>query len=93
MMQLQKPVLLYHIKSFKIQKEKYKLVPVLFLLLAVNGMINNKKKQNCKIIFCRSLVANLGAANHFTIDHLDDPKNQEYVNKSKIIYTAVCCDN
>jgi len=36
----------------------------------------------------RSLVANLGAANHFTIDHLDDPKNQEYVDKAKIFYTA-----
>ncbi|CAF1334415.1 unnamed protein product [Adineta steineri] len=36
----------------------------------------------------RSLVANLGAANCFTIDHLDEPKNKEYIEKSKIIYTA-----
>ena len=37
----------------------------------------------------RSLVANLGAANHFTIEHLDDPKNQQLIEKAKIIYTAV----
>ncbi|CAF1284581.1 unnamed protein product [Rotaria sordida] len=36
----------------------------------------------------RSLVANLGAANHFTIDHLDDPKNCEYIEKAKIFYSA-----
>ncbi|CAF2041554.1 unnamed protein product [Rotaria magnacalcarata] len=36
----------------------------------------------------RSLVANLGAANHFTIDHFNDPKNHEHVEKAKIFYTA-----
>jgi hypothetical protein len=34
-------------------------------------------------------VANLGAANFFTIDHLDDPKNQQYIENAKIFYTAV----
>ncbi|CAF0875782.1 unnamed protein product [Rotaria sordida] len=36
----------------------------------------------------RSLVANLGAANHFTIDHLDDPNNKQLMEKAKIFYTA-----
>nr|ACD37570.1 adenosine kinase [Philodina roseola] len=36
----------------------------------------------------RSLVANLGAANHFTIDHLDDPKNRQLIENAKIFYTA-----
>ncbi|UJR16035.1 hypothetical protein I4U23_002949 [Adineta vaga] len=36
----------------------------------------------------RSLVANLGAANHFTIQHLDDPKNKQLIEKAKIFYTA-----
>ncbi|CAF0987026.1 unnamed protein product [Adineta steineri] len=36
----------------------------------------------------RSLVANLGAANHFTIEHLDDPKNKQLIEKAKIFYTA-----
>ncbi len=34
-------------------------------------------------------MANLGAANRFTIDHLDDAKNQQYIKNAKIIYTAV----
>ncbi len=34
-------------------------------------------------------MANLGAANRFTIEHLDDPKNQQYIENAKIIYTAV----
>ena len=37
----------------------------------------------------RSLVANLGAANHFTVDHLDDPKNKSLIDNAKIFYTAV----
>lgn len=36
----------------------------------------------------RSLVANLGAANHFTIDHLDEPKSKEFIEKAQIFYTA-----
>lgn len=40
-------------------------------------------------LFVRSLVANLGAANYFTIDHLNDPKNQKYIENAKIFYTAV----
>lgn len=36
----------------------------------------------------RSLVANLGAANHFTIDHLDEAKNRQFIEKAKIFYTA-----
>jgi len=36
----------------------------------------------------RSLVANLGAANLFTVDHLDEPKNKEFLEKAKIYYTA-----
>lgn len=34
-------------------------------------------------------MANLGAANHFTIDHLDEPKNREFIEKAQIFYTAV----
>ena len=51
-----------------------------------------KEYKNKICLFCiyRSLVANLGAANHFTIDHLDEPKSQEYIEKAKILYTAVC---
>jgi hypothetical protein len=44
------------------------------------------------IHFCsslRSLVANLGAANYFTVEHLDDPKNKQFIEKAKIFYTAV----
>jgi hypothetical protein len=37
----------------------------------------------------RSLVANLGAANFFTIDHLKEKKSQEYIEKAQIYYTAV----
>ncbi|CAF0728169.1 unnamed protein product [Didymodactylos carnosus] len=37
----------------------------------------------------RSLVANLAAANHFTMSHLDKVENWAYVEKAKIIYTAV----
>lgn len=36
----------------------------------------------------RSLVANLGAANHFTIDHLDEPRNRQFIENAKIFYTA-----
>jgi len=39
--------------------------------------------------FYRSLVANLGAANYFTMEHFDNPKMKNYVEKAKIIYTAV----
>jgi hypothetical protein len=54
-------------------------------------MIKEKKIKSNFLIFLvsRSLVANLGAANLFTIDHLDDPKNQEYIDHAKIFYTAV----
>ena len=37
----------------------------------------------------RSLVANLGAANRFTVDHLNEPHNQQLIDKAKIFYTAV----
>jgi hypothetical protein len=34
-------------------------------------------------------VANLGAANHFTVEHLDEPKNKQLVEQAKIFYSAV----
>jgi hypothetical protein len=34
-------------------------------------------------------VANLGAANHFTVEHLDDPKIKHLIEHAKIFYTAV----
>ena len=37
-----------------------------------------------------SRVANLGDASHFTIDHLDEAKTQELIEKARILYTAVC---
>jgi hypothetical protein len=40
-------------------------------------------------LFHRSLVADLGAAKYFTIDHLNDPKNQQFIEKAKIFYSAV----
>jgi len=45
--------------------------------------------KNTSLFFCRSLVANLGAANHFTIEHLNDPKNKQLIEKAKIFYSAV----
>lgn len=36
----------------------------------------------------RSLVAHLAAANLFTVDHLDDAKNWQYVEQAKIIYIS-----
>jgi hypothetical protein len=55
-------------------------------------MIGKIREEYYLLLFLsRSLVANLGAANHFTIDHLDEPKNAEYVEKAKIFYTAVSC--
>jgi adenosine kinase len=45
----------------------------------------------------RSLVANLGAANHFKVSHLDSPESQEIINRAKIYYISgffltVCVD-
>jgi hypothetical protein len=37
----------------------------------------------------RSLVAHLGAANNFTVEHLDCPKVWSYVTKAKIFYISV----
>jgi len=44
----------------------------------------------------RSLVAYLGAANHFSKDHLDIPENRELMEKAHYFYMAVsisdsCC--
>lgn len=36
----------------------------------------------------RSLVTKLDAANHFTVKHLDDPKNWKVVEEAKAIYSA-----
>lgn len=36
----------------------------------------------------RSLVAHLGAANNFTVDHLDDPQNWSFVEKAKVHYIS-----
>jgi len=37
---------------------------------------------------CRSLVANLAAANHFTKSHIEKPENQEIINKANFIYIS-----
>jgi len=37
---------------------------------------------------CRSLVANLAAANHFTKDHIDIPENKSILEKAKTIYIS-----
>ena len=37
----------------------------------------------------RSLVAYLGAADHFTKDHLDIPENRELMEKAHFFYMAV----
>jgi len=43
----------------------------------------------------RSLVAYLGAANHFSKDHLEIPENRELMEKAHYFYMAVsgtrCC--
>merc|ERR1711971_286491 len=36
----------------------------------------------------RSLVTKLDAANHFTVDHLDDGKNWKTVENAKVVYSA-----
>jgi len=37
----------------------------------------------------RSLVAYLGAANHFSKDHLEIPENRELMEKAHYFYMAV----
>jgi len=37
---------------------------------------------------CRSLVANLAAANHFTESHIDLPENKQIIEKASIIYIS-----
>ncbi|KAF2353685.1 Carbohydrate kinase PfkB, partial [Trinorchestia longiramus] len=37
---------------------------------------------------CRSLVANLAAANHFTKSHLDIPENKAIIDKAKFFYIS-----
>lgn len=37
---------------------------------------------------CRSLVANLAAANHFTKDHIDIPDHKAILEKAKVIYIS-----
>ncbi|CAF3377594.1 unnamed protein product [Rotaria socialis] len=64
-------------------------------LLLSYQVYTNPKEQiqtgTCAVLITgnnRSLVANLGAANHFTIEHLDEPKNKQLIEKAKIFYTA-----
>ncbi|CAF1012416.1 unnamed protein product [Rotaria magnacalcarata] len=65
------------------------------LLLSYQVYANPKEQiqtGTCAVLITgnnRSLVANLGAANHFTIEHLDEPKNKQLIEKAKIFYTAV----
>jgi hypothetical protein len=49
----------------------------------------NDNKKHFFLFFCRSLVANLGAANYFTIEHLNNPKNIQFIEQAKIFYCAV----
>ncbi|CAF1552159.1 unnamed protein product [Rotaria magnacalcarata] len=64
------------------------------LLLSYQVYANPKEQiqtGTCAVLITgnnRSLVANLGAANHFTIEHLDEPKNKQLIEKAKIFYTA-----
>lgn len=37
----------------------------------------------------RSLVAHLGAANNFTIEHLEDPEHWTHIEKAEIHYVSV----
>jgi len=37
----------------------------------------------------RSLIANLAAANHFTLDHLNKPENVIYLDKADYFYISV----
>jgi len=37
---------------------------------------------------CRSLVANLAAANHFTKDHIDLPENKAIIDQAKLVYIS-----
>ena len=57
--------------------------------MAIIGRREGDISQENKSILYRSLVANLGAANHFTIEHLDEPKNKQLLENAKIFYTAV----
>jgi len=63
------------------------------LLTGNNRLIKKQKRKRILIkmifLFHRSLVADLGAAKYFTIDHLNDPKNQQFIEKAKIFYSAV----
>jgi len=43
------------------------------------------------VLCCRSLVAYLGAANHFSKDHLDIPENRQLMEKAHFFYMAVSC--
>lgn len=36
----------------------------------------------------RSLVANIGAANNFTVSHLETETSQEIINRAKVVYIA-----
>ena len=38
---------------------------------------------------CRSLVANLAAANHFTKSHIDVPENRALLEKAEYYYISV----
>ena len=38
---------------------------------------------------CRSLVANLAAANHFTKAHIELPENKQLIDNAKFYYISV----
>lgn len=48
---------------------------------------------NCVVFLFRSLVAYLGAANHFSKDHIDKPENRELMEKAHYFYMAVSTDH
>jgi hypothetical protein len=96
-----KQVSFYPIKCIRIRKNLFKRAHVPYLSRETIGQSSNEpplKSMSNMIRFDirRSLVANLGAANHFTIEHLDTPTSRQLIEQAKIFYTAVskfnsCC--
>ncbi|XP_068231083.1 uncharacterized protein Adk2 isoform X1 [Palaemon carinicauda] len=54
---------------------------------------SNHPTGTCAVVLtnngkCRSLVANLAAANHFTISHLENPENKALMEKAQFYYIS-----
>jgi len=60
-------------------------------LNAVYQVNDSAKTGTCAVLITgneRSLVAHLGAANHFTVDHLNKPDNWSLIEKAKVFYIS-----